>query len=207
MVLNDKSFGSVEAAVEKFKCSALPDSEECLLRKLQEEFTEQTKNEKCLCNGFHPVKIKTLHGTFRFVLQRYLIFDGEKENHSTYFEMTGQFGDRYISTGLREFCSYYANRLGYCEVAGLTERTTGAELLTGQTVRNIVTEKVSDLNREFGKEVENILNRSEYIFPEINAEPDIYDPVSEEILLFDDGIQVKSRKEQREKASVKRKRE
>jgi hypothetical protein len=74
---------------------------------------------------------------------------------------------------------------------------SGEKVLSCQTIRDIVTEKAAVLNRESVREVKNILNNPEYIFPEINPEPDIYDQDSEEILLFDDGIQVKKQKEHR----------
>ncbi len=70
--------------------------------------------------------IKTLHGAFAFVVQR---FQCPSSGETTYLELTEQLCEGSMSARLAEFSAYYSNRMSYDEVAGLLERVTGQPLL------------------------------------------------------------------------------
>jgi hypothetical protein len=70
-----------------------------------------------VCNGTREVTIKTIHGSFKFTLQRYRTSEG---SHS-FFELTDQLSGGYISLRLQEVSSYYSNRMSYEEVEKLIE--------------------------------------------------------------------------------------
>jgi len=78
-----------------------------------------------------------LHGKFQFQLQRYQV-DGIG---LSYFELTEQLSDGYISPRLQEFIAYYSNRFSYKEVEKLVERFTGKQLLSDQKIWQIVSNK------------------------------------------------------------------
>jgi hypothetical protein len=150
------------------------------------------------CNGTIPLEIKTLHGKFRFKVQRLKIKDNDEEKDVTYFDLTHQFQDGYISDRLKEFSSYYSNRLSYEDVEELIERITGEKQLSDQKIRGIVVDKAEELSKEIANEVKNTLKDESVKMPLVNSKVDIYNPEEEEILLFDDGIQVKGQKETRQ---------
>ncbi len=143
--------------------------------------------------------IKTLHGKFNIDVQ---LFTKKGVNgRISYFELSKQFQDDYISNGLKEYSAYYSNRTSYEEVEKMHKRNTGEKLLSDQKIQQIVVNKAVEVSKGIAKEVDSILKEKDYALPKINCEVDIYDTVNKEILLFDDGIQVKGQKENREKAS------
>jgi hypothetical protein len=137
------------------------------------------------------VTIKTLHGKFTFPLQR-LSREGEERS---YFDLTEQFQDGYVSQRLQEVSAYYSNRMSYTEVEKLIERLTGARLLSDQKIWEIVVEKAVGVSEELTAEVEAVT--SAVAMPGVNPVVDIYEPQQTEILLFDDAIQVKEQKQTR----------
>ena len=90
--------------------------------------------------------------------------------------------------------AYYSNRLSYQEVEDLVARISGEKLLSDQKIWEIVVNKAVEISRNWLGEIEEIK-------PEIAiaSAVDIYDPLTEEILLFDDAIGVKKQKETRDK--------
>ena len=110
------------------------------------------------CNGRIPLEIKTLHGKIHFKVQRFKIKDSDED--VTYFDLTNQFQDGYISDRLKEFSSYYSNRLSYEEVEELIQRTTGEKQLSDQKIRGIVVDKASELSNEIATKANNILIKS-----------------------------------------------
>ena len=143
-----------------------------------------------MCNGTNKVKIKTIHGQFDFRLQKYLV-QGKSCN---YFDLTSQLIRENISHGLQELVAYYSNRLSYQEVEDLVARISGEKLLSDQKIWEIVVNKAQEVSRKWLSEIES--NEPEIA---IAATVDIYDPCTQEILLFDDGIGVKKQKENRVK--------
>lgn len=86
------------------------------------------KNSELRRNGSQEVWIKTVHGQFRFQLQKYLI----GKERTNYWELTQPLSTGYISPRLQELCGYYSNRMSYEEVAVLVERVSGSRLLSDQ---------------------------------------------------------------------------
>ena len=152
------------------------------------------KNSELRCNGIQEVWIKTVHGQFRFELQKYL----NGQERTNYWELTQQLESGYISPRLQELCGYYSNRMSYEEVALLVERVSGARLLSDQKISQIVSNKALQLSQEIYKETTEILDKTDIELIEVNPKVDIYNTESSEILLFDDGIQVKGQKSHRE---------
>src|SRR5439155_26057547 len=87
------------------------------------------------CNGTRRVTIKTLHGAFAFMVQR---FQGPSSGETTYLELTEQLCEGAMSARLAEFSTYYSNRRSYDEVAGLLERVPGQHVLSDQTIQHLV---------------------------------------------------------------------
>ncbi len=138
--------------------------------------------------------IKTLHGKFPFQLQKYQV-DGIGVS---YFKLTQQLTEGYISPRLQEFSAYYSNRLSYEEVEKLVERVSGAKLLSDQKIAQIVSAKAEKLSHQMQEEVRTTLFKTQEHEIKVNEKVEIYYPEEKEILLFDDGIQVKGQKAQRQ---------
>jgi len=140
------------------------------------------------------VWIKTLHGRFLFSLQKYQL-DAQETN---YLALTNQLQEGYISLRLPELCSYYSNRMSYEEVALLVERTSGERLLSDQKIGQIVSAKALEISQKIYKNTRVNLAKNDDDTLQVNPIVDIYDPQEKEILLFDDGIQVKGQKAERQ---------
>jgi hypothetical protein len=141
--------------------------------------------------------IKTLHGRFEFKVQRFKDPLYPSQPDRTYFNLTDQFQERYVSNRLQEFSAYYSNRLSYAEVANLISRVTGDRQISDQNIRQIVVDKTVDISQRLQEEVEEQLSTEAVIFPKIQEEIDIYDSKNREILVFEDAIQVRGQKENR----------
>jgi len=116
----------------------------------------------------------------------------------SYFELSQQLTEGYISPRLQEFCAYYSNRLSYKEVEKLVERLSGEYLLSDQKIWQIVSNKALVVSQDIQRNVMETLAQASSEVVRVNSEVDIYDSESEEVLLFDDGIQVKSQKAERQ---------
>ena len=147
-----------------------------------------------MCNGTDIVKLKTIHGQFDFRLQKYL-FKGKSCN---YFDLTSQLTTGNISHGLQELVAYYSNRISYQEVEKLLLRISGSKLLSDQKIWKIVVNKAVEVSSKWQQEIQSN-KQSIKSEPSIASLVDIYNPLSPEILLFDDGIGVKKQKENRHK--------
>lgn len=137
--------------------------------------------------------IKTIHGRFKFEVQRFKKKSGQALNYLSY---TGQFEDGYESERLREWACYTANRLSYHEVVKEIERVTGDRLLSAPRVRELVVSKAGQISRTQAQQVNKTLQNASEI-PHLNKDIDVYDPNSEEVLLMCDGISVKRQKARR----------
>ncbi len=147
-----------------------------------------------MCNGTNVVKVKTIHGQFDFRLQKYLV----KGKSCNYFDLTSQLTRENISHGLQELVAYYSNRISYQEVENLVERISGEKLLSDQKIWDIVVNKAVEVSSQWQQEIQSI-KQSIKSESQIASLVDIYNPLSQEILLFDDGIGVKKQKENRHK--------
>ena len=138
--------------------------------------------------------IKTLHGKFVFSLQKYQ-FDARETNYLT---ETNQLQEGYVSSRLQEFCAYYSNRTSYEEVALLVERVSGERLLSDQKIGQIVSDTALKISQEIHKNTSTTLEKVNERVVKVSSQVDIYNPEAKEILLFDDGIQVKGQKAHRQ---------
>lgn len=112
--------------------------------------------------------------------------------------LTQQLAEGYISPRLQELSAYYSNRLSYEDVEKLVERVSGAKLLSDQKIGQIVSDKAEKLSQEMQQEVRATLSKTQSYELKVNSKVDIYHPEQKEILLFDDGIQVKGQKAERQ---------
>lgn len=151
-----------------------------------------------MCNGKSPITIKTLHGRFAFNVQRFTDWTNPSRPNPTYFDYTDQFQDGYISDRLKEFSAYYSNRISYSEVAGLVERVTGDRQLSDQKIWEIVVDKALAISEDQQAEVEKQLVNAVPSTRKVEEKVAIYDSKSEEVLLFEDAIQVHGQKENRQ---------
>ena len=100
---------------------------------------------------------------------------------------------------LLEFSGYYSNRLSYKEVEVLIERVTGKRQLSDEKIQQVVVEKALEVSKLQENEMETHKEGQELKMPKVQGEVNIYDPDEKEVLLFDDGIQVKKQKANRKK--------
>lgn len=113
------------------------------------------------------------------------------------FELTNQCQSGYFSSGLQELSAYYSNRMSYQEVENLIERMTGQRALSDQWIWQGVIAKSVAVSQQNADEAQKILKTSGNRALTINARLDLYDHETPEILLFEDGIQVKRQKDHR----------
>jgi len=106
-----------------------------------------------------------------------------------------------VSFRLQELCGYYSNRLSYEEVAKVVERVSGERLLSDQKIGQIVRGKALKLSQEINKSVIATLAKVNGSLVQVNSQVDIYNSQTKEVLLFDDGIQVKEQKAERQPQS------
>lgn len=144
-------------------------------------------------NGRQRVTLKTIHGRFKFEVQRFRDESGQALNYLSY---TGQFEDGYESERLREWACYKANRLSYHEVVKEIERVTGDRLLSAPRIRELVVSKASQISQNQARQVNKTLQNVSEV-PQLKENIDVYDPASEEVLLMCDGISVKRQKARR----------
>jgi hypothetical protein len=144
------------------------------------------------------VWIKTLHGKFVFPLQKY---QGHEQGTS-YFKLTNQLQEGFVSPRLQELCGYYSNRLSYKEVERLVERVTGDCLLSDQGIWHIVNTKAQAVSQQLQQGVASTLVQTPLSTLDVNSQIDLYDSTTREILLFDDAIGVKGQRAQRYSQSL-----
>ena len=144
-------------------------------------------------NGWQGVTLKTIHGRFKFEVQRFKDESGQEMNYLSY---TGQCEDGYESERLREWVCYSANRLSYHDVVKEIDRVTGDRLLSAPRIRQLVVSKADQISQKQAQQVKQTLQNSSEL-PQLRETVDVYAPDSEEILLMCDGISVKRQKAQR----------
>ncbi len=104
-----------------------------------------------------------------------------------------------MSPRLQELCGYYSNRMSYEEVALLVEQISGERLLSDQKIGQIVSAKALKLSQDIYKSMTATLAENNQNVLTVNPKVDIYNPKEKELLLFDDGIQVKGQKAERQR--------
>lgn len=88
-------------------------------------------------------------------------------------------------------------RLSYVEVEQLLQRNQGEKILSDQGIWNIVTNQAEFVSEQITEGVKQILAGHKSDKLKVNSELDIYDSQQAEILIFDDGIQVKDQRRNR----------
>lgn len=88
--------------------------------------------------------------------------------------------------------------MSYNDVSKLLKEETGVSLLSDQRIHGIVQDEAAKVSVCNAKEAKAVLATGKSL-PAINKEVAIYDRTTKEILLFNDGIQVKKQKETRDK--------
>jgi len=78
------------------------------------------------------------------------------------------------------------------------ERTTGERLLSDQKIGQIVGAKALKISQEIYENTRVNLAENDDDTLQVNPIVDIYNPQEKEVLLFDDGIQVKGQKAERQ---------
>lgn len=146
------------------------------------------KQDHLRFNGKDRVWIKTLHGSFEFAEQRFVLRDGTS---CRYLRDSGQ---GRVSSALQELCLYYSGRLSYAEVAKLLKRVTGQSLLCEQTLWEWTQRKASEVSAALCEEVALSQRLSA---PTFLNNPDIYDGNSKEVLVMADAIGVKAQRSAR----------
>lgn len=141
--------------------------------------------------------LKTLHGNFVFLEQRFTRADGSGEVR--YFELSGEFADGYESARLREFSAYYSNRLSYEEVARLVERVSGRRQVSDQRIWQGVVEKACEVSQDWAAAADAATQA--WAMPVVAPVVDIYDVQQREVLVLADAIQVKGQPAQRQRQS------
>lgn len=127
-------------------------------------------------------------------MQKYQI----NKEEVNYFQLSNQLQERHVSPRLEELCSYYANRLSYENLEEVVERVTGDRLLSDQGIWAIIQAKAETYSQQISKQVQTTLESVNSSKIEVNPTVEIYSAQESEILLFDDGIQVKGQKQERE---------
>jgi hypothetical protein len=136
-----------------------------------------------------------LHGKVRFRVQRYRQrATGLKRS---YFDLTDQFREGYLSSRLKEFVIYYAGRISYEEVEHLLVRSTGGKLLSDQKIQQLVVEKAAAVSRMRQAKIAHLLEARE--MPAVRRTVNLYSAEAREVVLMEDGIQVKQQKARRER--------
>jgi hypothetical protein len=140
-----------------------------------------------------------LHGKVRFRVQRYR--QRETGLKRSYFDLTDQFREDYLSLRLKEFVTYYAGRISYEEVEGLLARSAGAKLLSDQKIQQLVLRKAAAVSRTHQAKIARLLEATE--MPALRrGEVDLYAAEAREVVLMEDAIQVKQQKAHRERCEA-----
>ena len=155
------------------------------------------KNDAYRRNGTQEVILKGLHGKVGFAMQR--VVEKATGERGTYFTLTGQFAQHYMTAGLQELAAYYSNRMSDEEVAGLVERVSGANVLSDQRIEQRVVDTAVTISEALAAAAVIEAEEVPVAVPKANPQVDVYAPGTAEILLFDDGIGVKAQKPTRQR--------
>ena len=148
------------------------------------------------CNGRRVVTVKTIHGQFQFAQQRF--YEPDSPDEFSYFEYIGQAS--YLSDELQGWACYLANRMSYHEVVKELQRVTGATLLSGPGLQQLVFQKAQVISQSQAQQAQAVLAQNQAL-PTLAPMVNVYDPQGQEVLLLCDGVCVKRQKGQRPRAT------
>ena len=139
------------------------------------------------------MKIKTINGSFSFLVNRYQTSSGS----SNWLKLTNEvLGEHYESGMLQEFAVRYATMISYQRASNLVKERCGKTSLSDQRIYHLVQEKAL----EIAGEQEELISESRQESHQVKAiEVDIYDAQSEEVMWFSDGVCVSEQKSVRDK--------
>lgn len=160
----------------------------CWRRPKSDSSSGGKKRDRLRLNGKDHIRIKTLHGSFEFSEQRFLLPDGSS---CRYLRRSGQ---GRISSALEELCLYYSGRLSYAEVAKLLKRVAGEDLLCEQSLWNYSQKKAKEVSAALCEEA---TLTEKLPMPAFGEDPDLYEGEAEEMLVMADAIGVKAQKSTR----------
>ena len=151
-------------------------------------------------NGSHTVEIRSLQGRFEFKVHQF--HDTTTGNCINWLAYMGYFTQgNYISTNLKEYSSWLSLSCSYNQSSLILKRQIGESILSDQSICQIVENKAIEVSNESKEKVVTSSISSKEIEVEkelpLATDIDIYDSNSQEILLLEDGIQVKGQKKYR----------
>lgn len=135
--------------------------------------------------------VKGLHGKVEFAVQR--LIERGTGARTTYFELTEQFSQGYMTPGLQELSAYYSNRMSYEEVEALIARLSGERLLSDQRIEQLVIDKAVEVSQRWAQAAE-AQDGATAAPLRVNPGVDLYTAEVAEVRLFEDGIGVKAQK-------------
>ena len=147
--------------------------------------------------GSYPIKIKTINGSFQFIVNRYKTREGLK----SWLRLTDRkLDEHHESELLQEFALLYAGKMSYQETSELVRRRSGTSQLSDQRIGNLVGEKAAEITRKQQK----MIRENEKRGVKVKAvEAQIYESESVEIVFLADGICVSEQKAKRDKQAKK----
>lgn len=147
--------------------------------------------------GSYPIKIKTINGSFEFLVNRFQT----KEGLESWLRLTDKkLDEHHESELLQEFALLYAGKLSYQETSELVKRRSGTSRLSDQRIGNLVGEKAVEITRRQQK----LIRENEKKGIKVKAvEALIYESESAEIVFLADGICVNEQKAKRDKQAKK----
>ena len=145
-------------------------------------------------NGQNEVTVRTLHGKFSFLNQRYLSRDRNSGSDFLSDRKSDLIEQGYNSTGLSEWICYFANRLSYRENEKLLKRISGCPLYSMVQIQNMTVEPSKRGGQFFNEK--NV--GADVRFDSIDHNLNLYGAQSKEVCYFDDGVGVKRQKAKRQ---------
>ena len=132
-----------------------------------------------------------MQGKFKFVVQQ--LYDRAGCCYKNWLNLMGYCSGRsYISSSLQEYSAWLSLGSSYEQTSRILTRQMGEQVLSDQSIYQIISTKAQQVSRVAKAEALGVLEQTD--MPCIQSQIDLYDQKSEEVLLFEDGIQVKGQK-------------
>jgi len=144
-------------------------------------------------NGHDELRIRSLHGIISVSNQKFI--NKSTDESKTYFDYTDEFRQNYISERLQEYICWLSSTNSYANVEEQLQRYTGESTISDQKIQQIVLQKAVEISKI--EALENEKQLKDVVKIEVVKEIDLYDNQIKEILLFEDGIEVKGQKLER----------
>lgn len=145
-------------------------------------------------NGTRRVQIRSMQGKFEFRVQQF--YDLLACEYKNWLQLKNYCSlHDYISEGLKAYSAWLSLGSSYEHSSRILERQLGEKILSDQSIYHIVESKATAVSQASKSAVLRVLADSD--MPTISEDVDLYSADSEEVLLFEDGIQVKGQKQER----------